>query len=225
VAERRLQRSIAYAEAVAARQYPPAPQGSTIAEMAALEQGLADMAQRIQQREQQLRAIVDLGPTVAIQIYDRDTQILDWNPASERILGFSREQALGKRPVYLYYTPEQQAAFEAILRDIEKTGQAYGPFEGEVHDAHGHAHWIYSTTFPIPGPRPGERHFVCMDIDITELKRLQQALRELNASLEEKVEHRTRSLQQANAELQRTRQELQRAQAQLVSCPVINWHK
>jgi len=57
---------------------------------------------------------------------------------------------------------------------------------------------------------------VCIDIYITELKRLQEALRELNASLEDEVEHRTRSLQQANAELQRTLQELQRAQAQLV---------
>jgi PAS domain S-box-containing protein len=214
--QRHLYRSTAYAKAVANGRYPEPPEGSPVKEVAVLEHSLVEMAQRIQQREQQLRAIVDLGPTVAIQVYDRDTRVLDWNPASERILGFSREQAIGKRPVDLFYTAQQQAAFEAILRDIEKTGQAYGPFEGEIRDAHGHTHWIYSTTFPIPGPRPGEPHFVCMDIDITELKRLQEALRELNASLEEKVEHRTRSLQQANAELQHTLQELQRAQAQLV---------
>lgn len=214
--QRYLRRSVAYAESVARGEYEHRPTGSRIQEVARLEQSLVEMAERIRQREQQLRAIVDLGPTVAIQIYEQDTRIVEWNPASERILGFSREQAIGKRPIDLYYTAEQQAEYEALLRELARTGKAYGPYEGEVRDARGQPRWVYSTTFAIPGPRPDEPQFVCMDIDITEIKRLEEELRVLNVSLEEKVEHRTRSLRQANENLQRALEELRHTQAQLV---------
>ncbi len=214
--ERHLRRSVDFAESVSRGQYEQRPTTSIIREVALLEQSLVAMTERIRQRERQLRAIVDLGPTVAIQIYDKDTRIVDWNPASEHILGFSREQAIGKRPVDLYYNPDQQAEYEAILRELERTGQAYGPFEGKIRDAQGRERWIYSTTFPIPGPDPSQPQFVCMDIDITEIKRLGEELRILNSSLEEKVEERTRSLRQANEDLQRALEELRRTQAQLV---------
>jgi len=214
--QRHLMHSVRYAESVAQGQYGDRPARSRITEVARLEQSLEDMAERIRQRERQLRAIIDLGPTVAIQLYEQDTRIVDWNPASERILGFTRQQALGKRPVDLYYTPEQQAQYEALLRELARTGQPYGPFEGQIRTATGELRWIYSTTFPIPGPSPDAPQFVCMDIDITALKRLEEELRVLNASLEEKVEQRTQSLRQANEELQRTLEELRRAQAHLV---------
>ncbi|OBS31371.1 hypothetical protein A9O67_01715 [Tepidimonas fonticaldi] len=214
--QRRLRTSIRFAEAVARGDYSQPLPDSRIEELARLEQGLADMVRQIRQREQQLRSIVDLGPTVAIQVYDRHTRILDWNPASEKILGFTRDQALGRRPLELYYTPEQQAQFEAILDELARSGGAYGPFEGEVQTSRGERRWIYSTTFPIPGPTADEPLFVCMDIDITELKRLEEELRVLNASLEEKVQHRTRSLTEANERLQRALDELRQAQAQLV---------
>lgn len=214
--QRYLRRSIRYAEAVARGDYDQRPSDSRVTEMARLEQSLVEMADRIRQREQQLRAIVDLGPTVAIQIYDRETRVLEWNPASERILGFTREQALGRRPGELYYSPEQQAEFVALLRELERTGRAAGPYEGQIADAAGRQRWIYSTTFAIPGPTPDDPQFVCMDIDITEIKRLEEELRVLNVSLEEKVEHRTRSLREANDKLNATLQNLQQAQNQLV---------
>ena len=214
--QRRLRTSVHFAEAVARGDYSRPLPDSRIEELARLEQSLADMAHQIQQREQQLRSVVDLGPTVAIQVYDRQTRILDWNPASEKILGFTREQALGRRPVDLYYTSEQQAQFETILEELARSGGAYGPFEGEIWTSHGERRWIYSTTFPIPGPNAEEPLFVCMDIDITERKRLEEELRLLNTSLEEKVRHRTRSLTQANERLQQALDELRQAQAQLV---------
>ncbi|MDM7456837.1 MAG: PAS domain-containing sensor histidine kinase [Tepidimonas sp.] len=214
--QRRLRASIRFAEAVARGDYSQPLPNSRIEELARLEQGLADMGRQIRQREQQLRSIVELGPTVAIQVYDRQTRILEWNPASEKILGFTRDQALGRRPADLYYSPQQQAQFEALLERLARSGGAFGPFEGEIRTSRGERRWIYSTTFPIPGPTVDEPLFVCMNIDITELKRLEEELRVLNASLEEKIHHRTRSLTEANERLQRALNELRLAQAQLV---------
>lgn len=213
---RHLRRSVAYSEALARGDYEATPLRSRIAEVQQLEHSLNHMAQEVRRREQQLRAIIDLGPTVAVQIYDRDSRVVDWNPASERMLGYSRAQAIGKRPVDLYYDTQQQADFEAILERIARTGEPFGPFEGALRGADGALHWIYSTTFAIPGPQEGELQFVCMDIDISEIKRLETELRSLNSELEDRVQLRTRSLEQANNELQRTLSELRSTQDRLV---------
>jgi len=213
---RHLNRSVAYSDAVARGEYDAAPPHSRITEVHHLERSLSRMAQEIRRREQQLRAIIDLGPTVAVQIYDRDSRILDWNPASERMLGYSREQALGKRPCELYYDAQQQADFDAILTRIAETGAPVGPFEGALRGADGAMRWIYSTTFSIPGPQEGELQFVCMDIDISEIKRLETELRSLNSELEHRVQLRTRSLEQTNNELQRTLSELRNTQDRLL---------
>jgi len=151
-----------------------------------------------------------------VQIYDRDSRVVDWNPASERMLGYSRAQALGKRPVDLYYDAQQQANFEAILERIAGTGEPFGPFEGVLRGSDGALHWIYSSTFAIPGPQADELRFVCMDIDISEIKRLEAELRSLNSELEDRVQQRTQSLEQANSELQRTLNQLRSTQDRLV---------
>lgn len=52
--------------------------------------------------------------------------------------------------------------------------------------------------------------------DVTELKRAEDALRELNEELESRVERRTEALAKSNRELQRTLDELTRTQKQLV---------
>ncbi|MDO9610457.1 MAG: ATP-binding protein [Serpentinimonas sp.] len=213
---RHLSRSVAYSDAVARGEYDVAPPHSRITEVQRLEHSLRHMALEIRRREQQMRAIIDLGPTVAVQIYDRNARVLDWNPASERMLGYSREQALGKRPCDLYYDAQQQADFDAILARIAETGTPFGPFEAAVRSADGTLSWLYSTTFSIPGLQEGELQFVCMDIDISEIKRLETELRSLNTELEDRVQRRTLSLEQANNELQRTLSELRSTQDRLL---------
>jgi len=174
--QRRVQRTVAYAQAVAHGNYEPPEGQSKIGEMQRLDLSLEQMAQTIQRREQQLRAIVETTPTLAIQWYDRSGRVLDWNPASETILGWPREQALGKTLDQLIYSPEQQHLFLDVLCGIEKTGQPFGPYEGTVHTRRGEERHILSTTFSIPDINQGLQ-FVCMDIDITEMKQKEQEIR------------------------------------------------
>ncbi|HEX7018687.1 MAG TPA: PAS domain S-box protein, partial [Gemmatimonadaceae bacterium] len=44
-------------------------------------------------REEQLRALVDTSP-LAIIVSSVDSRVLDWNPAAERIFGYSRAEVL-----------------------------------------------------------------------------------------------------------------------------------
>jgi len=174
--QRRVHRTVAYAQAVAQGQYS-APDGrSVVRELQTLDASLAQMAQTIQRREQQLRAIVQTTPSLAIQWYDRAGHVMDWNPASESMLGWTREQALGKTLDQLIYSPEQQRLFMDVLGGIEKTGQPFGPYEGTARNSHGDVRHILSTTFSIPDMNQGLQ-FVCMDIDITDMKQKEQEVR------------------------------------------------
>jgi len=174
--QRRVRRTVDYAQGVANGNYT-APEGQTrIQELMQLDASLHQMARTIQRREQQLRAIVETTPALAIQWYDIQGRVVDWNPASETMLGWTREQALGKTLEQLIYTPRQQQDFLAVLANIERTGQPFGPFDGIATHRNGQVRNILSTTFAIPGISEGLM-FVCMDIDITEMKQKEQEIR------------------------------------------------
>lgn len=174
--QRRVDRTVDYAQAVAAGRYEELTRASGIRELEVLDNSLSRMAQSIQRRQQQLAAIVDNTPNLAIQWFDRSGRVLDWNPAAETLLGWTKAEALGRTLGDLIYNPEQQQAFMDVLADIERTGQPYGPYEGEVRHRNGSVRVLLSTTYAIPDLAGGHQ-FVCTDIDITSLKENEARIR------------------------------------------------
>lgn len=181
-------------------------------------QRAADAA--VRRSEERLRAIIDSTPTLAVQWFDAQGRVIEWNPASTTLFGWTREEALGRTLGDMIYNPAQQAEFMAVLAEVERSGQPHGPYEGEVRHRDGHTRWLLSTTIRITGESPrGEPQpvFVCMDVDITERKVAEAGLRELNAQLESRITERTQSLSIANTELAQALQTVQLAQERLVA--------
>ena len=127
--------------------------------------------------EERMRATIDGRPDVAVQWYNRAGQVLLWNHASERMFGFRADEALGKTLVELIYTPEQQAEFIETLAGIEVRGDIIGPVELPFRRRDGSVGTCLSTMYAIPGDA-GEPYFVCMDVDLTERKRVESELRQ-----------------------------------------------
>ena len=174
--QQRVEATVRYANAIAQGAYEGRTQPSGVLELEQLDSSLSHMARTIQRREQQLRAIVEITPTLAIQRFDESGRITDWNPASQTMMGWSREEALGKTLDALIYTPVQQLQFMNVLAHIQKTGEPFGPFEGQIKHKSGAERVILSTTFSIPDLSGGVQ-FVCMDIDITDMKRREADIR------------------------------------------------
>ena len=162
----------------------------------------ADQALRLS--EAQLRANLDFTPNVAIQWYDDSGRVTFWNPASERLFGWSSLEAVGKTLDQMIYTQEQTTEFLALFDEIRATGRPCGPFDSSIRARDGRVVWLLSTLFVIPmsDDRSG---FVCMDVDISERKAAEDELRQWNWELEERVRERTFELETSNVELERAR--------------------
>ena len=142
--------------------------------------------QALRESEKRLEAIVSNTPNVAVEGYDIDGRVLYWNKAAEKIFGFSAQEAVGKTLDQLILDPEATGEFVEMLRMLDRSGATLQPTEWSFKARNGREGWLYSTIFPIPVARGKE--FICMDVDISQLKtaerELAQSLSLVQATLE-----------------------------------------
>lgn len=123
---------------------------------------------------QQVRNILDNAPSLAMQMYDEQGRVLFWNRASEQLYGYTAQEAVGKTLDALIFTPDEQAEFLQLLRQVRTSGTPAPLKEWEITTANGERRIILSSLFPIE--YEGQTRFTCADIDITERKALERRL-------------------------------------------------
>ncbi len=136
----------------------------------------------LEESEKRFRSLFEDVPNIAVQGYDRQRRVVFWNTASERLYGFSREEALGRPLEELIIPPEMRhgvidaintwrdqgiaiPAGELVLR--KKGGQPVNVFSSHVMQLNIH----------------GEPEMYCIDIDLTERKRSEEERDKLQAQL------------------------------------------
>ena len=131
---------------------------------------------RLQLSEQRLFATLELTPKIAVQWYDLQGRVVYWNKASETFYGWTAEEAHGKTLDKLIHTRTEAAAFRALLSDISISGDCIGPAEYTTCHRNGSPLTVLATVFALPSSN-SEPIFVCMDVDITQAKQAEEALR------------------------------------------------
>ena len=168
--------------------------------------------------EERLRATLENTPSITMQWYDLRGRIVYWNRASEIMYGCSSEQALGvciaENPL-MFADQEHATGFIKVLAEIDRTGQPFGPAEFKLRGKEGEMLTVLATSFAIPA-EDGGKIFVCMGVDITAQRTVEDEIRALNSELERRVGARTGELVQANRELASTVESLKSTQEQLV---------
>jgi PAS domain S-box-containing protein len=140
-----------------------------------------------------------------IIVIDHESRVVEFNPAAEKIFGFTRAQLIGQ-PMADWIIPERlRAQHYAGLSKYLATG--VGPvlrrrIELLALRANGEEFAVELAIVPIPGSEPPM--FTGYVRDLTEMKRDQQALHKaqeeltrMNRTLESKIQQRTSSLQQS----------------------------
>ncbi|MDP2032135.1 MAG: PAS domain S-box protein [Polaromonas sp.] len=122
------------------------------------------------------------------------------NDAFERLTGYSRAEVIGQSPRLLQGPKTQRQELDRIRSSLERSL----PVRAELinYSRTGREFWIELDIVPIADETKGLTHWVAVQRDITERKRAEREILELNASLEGRVRERTLQLEAANQELE-----------------------
>ncbi|HEX6751542.1 MAG TPA: PAS domain S-box protein [Longimicrobium sp.] len=112
----------------------------------------------------------------AVIISDLEGRITDWNPAAERIYGWTRDEALGRTALELWMSPDEGPG---LNRRILQALEAEGRWQGEVRFVRNDGSRGWSETLVVPlrdaqGQRIGA---LGVNRDITARRRAEEALR------------------------------------------------
>ncbi len=133
--------------------------------------------------ELKLHRLLETIPGIAVQGYDRDRRAIFWNAASERLYGYSREEALGQLREDLIMPPSvcRRLIHAAASSTNEESPIPCG--ECELMRKDGTPVPIYSSQVVLVAGRGGRETYY-LDIDLSEHKRTEAALAQRDILLE-----------------------------------------
>jgi PAS domain S-box-containing protein len=159
--------------------------------------------------EEKFRTLHALSP-IAIVLNRLDNgQFLESNQALWEMTGYTEEEF--RSLTYWDITPIEYQDMEAKQLELLHTVGRYGPYEKEYIRKDGSRFPVLLSGVRIKDPGGTDLIYSVIQ-DITELKAKEQALRELNATLEDKVAQRTAELQYRARQLQKLALELSQAE-------------
>jgi PAS domain S-box-containing protein len=121
------------------------------------------------------------------------------NPFVCRMLGYSTAELLDHSPEDLVH-PEDRAAFrQAIARRLRGEAESY---EARIRHQNGTYLWLKISAAPVLDSAGQVVGAFAVVSDVTEKKRAEEAIRQLNAELERRVQERTAQLEAINRELE-----------------------
>ena len=164
-------------------------------------------ARALAESEQRFRLQIELAPE-AIVVFDIDAGcFVEANENAVRLFGLPRERLMRCTPAELSppHQPDGRASGEAALAWLLQALEGGTPVFEWVH-RHADGHELPCEIRLVRMPATGQRLVRGSITDISERKRAEQRLKQLNEELEQRVQQRT-------AELLRAKQEAERANA------------
>lgn len=159
-------------------------------------------------------ALVATKSTTGIVITDA-RGLTEWvNPAFERLTGYELAQFAGHSPGALLQGRLTDQATVTYMRDCLAQGKGFSVDIVNYHRSGDH-YWVHIDVDPVFDEEGRLTHFISVETDITEKKRVEVQLRALNDDLEAKVAERTLAMEQARNEAVEASQAKSRFLAQM----------
>ena len=135
----------------------------------------------LQESEMRLKALVDHAPD-SITVYDLQGNILDCNRKGEEMLGYSREEMVGKNMFEVGVLPEDYAPKAKRALERKSEGMERLPFEFDLIRKDGVRITIEATTITVE--RGSDLEVICISRDVTERKKAEEEKRRMAQQLQ-----------------------------------------
>jgi PAS domain S-box-containing protein len=139
----------------------------------------------IETPEEQLQALIDSSPLALVE-FGMDTRIRLWNPAAERIFGWTREEMLGRGGLPLA-PPEKRAESEELFARV-LAGESVNDYETVRQRKDGTLVDVSIAAGPVKDPSGRVIGNMVAYTDITERKAQEAEVHRLNAELHSRLE-------------------------------------
>ena len=138
------------------------------------ERKLAELA--LVESEERFRKLFDEVQTIAVQGYEMDGTVKYWNNASEILYGYTAEEAIGHNLLDLIIPAEMRDGVAGAIEHMQVTGEVISASELTLKHKNGSPVQVYSS-HALVQRSTGEVELFCIDIDISERKQAEEALR------------------------------------------------
>jgi PAS domain S-box-containing protein len=172
-----------------------------------------ERSQRELRRQKEYFESLVLNSPVAIAILDLDEKVVSWNPAAEKLFGYTHAQAVGRSiDDLLAGTPQMHAEVLEYTRQVANDSRVATVTRRSRKDGTPVDVELLAVPVNVGGDQVGT---YAMYHDISELKRREIEVSELNRDLERRVAERTEQLKSAMARRQEEAQERERIEQEL----------
>ena len=168
-----------------------------------LEQRIRERSIELLESEQRFRLMVDNIRDHAVFFLDADGYITDWTDSAQRMDGYSPTEMLGQHYRLLFERSDGENGrehAEKLLQLASSRGQH------EVYGWHqrkdGSRYWAHALLIALRDDQGELRGFAKLNRDMTDAKRLDDLMRNINDELEKRVTERTAQLLAANKDLE-----------------------
>jgi len=131
--------------------------------------------QKLKESEERFRTLMENIDTVAVQGYGPDGTTQYWNKASERLYGYTRQEAVGRNLIDLIIPSEIKDDVAEAIGEMAESGKPIP--SGELLLMHKDGSRVpvisHHAIVKVPGC---EQELFCLDVDITERKRIEREL-------------------------------------------------
>jgi diguanylate cyclase (GGDEF)-like protein/PAS domain S-box-containing protein len=152
----------------------------------------------LQESEMRFRKLFEEIPNIPVQGYDADRRVIFWNQASESIYGYTAAEAMNQRIEDLIIPPEMRQPIVDAVNAWIAGGPPIPPAELELLDRDGNRVPVFSSHVVLKNTY-GQPEMYCVDLDLRDRKRADQALRDSEAKYRSIFENISQGLFQVDS--------------------------
>ncbi len=142
----------------------------------ALSRTVKDQETKLNLYETKFQNFIDNVPDVAVQGFAPDLTVHYWNLASEKMYGYSKKEATGKKMTELIVLAESKDEFEGAITSVQVENNYSNAVETTFLAKDGRKIPVFSSYSAVPIAED-QLDIFSMEIDLTERKRMERDLK------------------------------------------------